>query len=234
MKFPQKFQLANYGLSITYDILTATTTALIHGTGALIRSADCSFWKKNQSEGILELIQSSSALWPHPILLPTLLLNHHLSRMERFSFTVLSAKLMGIQDQLGVSRAGRLSGKTERVKDIVGNQTINQVKLNMRDLTSDMSSLASDIAWFSHTSQWQCDCAEFLDKVTSDWSDFAPQNLFGRSNEIREWIGYAIASAKTLNSYNNNFGDVIRSELSVVGHLHIFKLYASLRILTSS
>ncbi|PVH70525.1 hypothetical protein DL98DRAFT_436891, partial [Cadophora sp. DSE1049] len=216
MKFPQKFQLANYGLSITHDISTATTTALIHGTGALLRSADYNFWEESQSDGILKLIQSSWVLWPHPMLLPTLLLNHHLSRMERFTFTVLSGKLTGIQDQLGVTRAGRLSGKTGAVQDIVGDKTINQVKLNMRDLTSDMSSLATDIAWFSHTSQWQCDCAEFLDKVMTDWTNFVPHNLLGRSNEIQEWIGYAISSAKTLNSHNNSLGDVMQSELSVL------------------
>jgi hypothetical protein len=162
------------------------------------------------------------------MLLPILLLNHHLSRTEHFTFAALSGKLVGIRDQLGVTRAGRLSEKTRAVQDIVGDKTINLVKLNMRDLTSDMSSVATDIAWFSHTSQWQCDCAEFLDKVMTDWTNFVPQNLLGRSNEIQEWIGYAILSAKTLNSYNNNLGDVMGSELSVVSHSPISKLYANL------
>jgi hypothetical protein len=196
------------------------------------------FWPKSQTEEIIAQIQSCSALWSHPMLLPNILLYHHLVRAERFSFLKLSEKVVDIQSELGVNRAGRLSATNRPVEDVVGKGTINQTKLNMRVLTSEMSTLITDIIWFVHVSQWQCDCTEFLSKVMNDLPKVLPQRSVGMSAEIQESIEYMASAAKILSSYNNGLRNVMESELSVVnltsgiytvvrGHqLICFKLYS--------
>jgi hypothetical protein len=216
VKVPQKYQIANYGLSLSHNVLTGASTALLYGTGTLTNRVDFKFWPKGQTEEIIAQIHSCSALWSHPMLLPNILLYHHLARTERFSFRELAGKVVDIQDDLGLTRAGRLNKKKGHVEDYVGKGTTNETRLNMRILTSDMSTLITDIKWFVHVSQWQCECTEFLGKVMNDLPTVLPRCKVALSAEIQESIDYMASAAKILSSYNNGLNSVMESELSVV------------------
>src|SRR5690348_294898 len=93
IKAPQKYEIANYGLSVSFDVKTSWTTALLFGESvtetswkALGRHASDTprmkdSWEyQSPKEQILKLLRGSSLPWNHPLLLPCSLMADHSAR----------------------------------------------------------------------------------------------------------------------------------------------------------
>ena len=59
-------------------------------------------------------LKAAAALWAHPMVLPLVLLSNHLCRTELFCYNTLESRILSVEDDLGVVRAGRLSWKTDK------------------------------------------------------------------------------------------------------------------------
>ena len=122
LKAPQKYEIANYGLSLSFDVKTRFTTALLYGESVTEIS-----WKEigrhiakvpetkktleyhSPKEKILELLRTSLLPWNHPLLLPSALMSDHLNRMRAFCEGELTKDVMLIERELGVVRVGNRS-----------------------------------------------------------------------------------------------------------------------------
>jgi hypothetical protein len=105
IKVPQKVEIANYLLSLTYDFKTRSTTAFLCGGGAALyrpRTDEGLGW---QLEQIKSLLKSSHRSWDHPLLLPAILLRTHSERVE-IRANNLERDLIALEDELGVTVAG--------------------------------------------------------------------------------------------------------------------------------
>lgn len=104
VKAPQKVEIANYLLSMTYNFATGWTTGFLCGDGAVRpRSFDNVYgW---QLEQIVALIKASAAWWDHPLLLPAALSRNHSIRLG-FRIDTFGDRLTGLEDELGVTIAG--------------------------------------------------------------------------------------------------------------------------------
>ncbi|KIW09022.1 hypothetical protein, variant [Verruconis gallopava] len=122
LKAPQKYEIANYGLSVSFDVQTGWTTALLYGESvtstawhAMGRSATgssgrTSSWEYfSPADQMLKLLQTSLLPWNHPLLLPCALMSDHLARMRAFCEGELTKEVMEIERELGVVRVGKRS-----------------------------------------------------------------------------------------------------------------------------
>lgn len=159
MKVPQKDPIANYGLSISHDFDSAITTAFLYG-GHLTR-AD---WKHPRSEyaeiqlpEIVALVKASQSLWAHPLLLPTILLTNNIERTQRFCRKDLEGRLVAVERDLGVTKAGRLlSRREERTK---------KHSWTFPELTEEMHSVMTEIILTSCVPAWQYQFSELVLKL---------------------------------------------------------------------
>ena len=225
IKAAQKYQVGNYGLSLSHKFSTGLTTALLYGTGAMPGGVDYIKWQACQSAQIFDLIKSAPTLWAHPLFLPTILLHHSIRRAELLCTVDLDDKLVGVQSRLSVSRAGRLSGNGP-VEDVMGQKPIGQTRLNLHQLIADMSTNMADIIYFTRLSEWQRDCVEFLNRTLDEVSGFLSSSTIQATRDIRESIDYLISTARRLTIFNSKLKDIMESDFSVVSHT-VVVLYQS-------
>ena len=79
---PQKVEIVNYLLSLTYSFKTRSTTAFLCGGGVALYRPETDEVLGWQLEQIKMLLKSSHRSWDHPLLLPAILLRTHSERVE--------------------------------------------------------------------------------------------------------------------------------------------------------
>jgi hypothetical protein len=114
LKAPQKYEIANYGLSVSFDCQTFCTTALLYGESVTetswkavgrqnpreLKTRDS--WEfQSPKQQVLKLLRSSQLPWNHPLLLPCSLMSDHLYRMKAFCEGELTKDVMLIERELG-------------------------------------------------------------------------------------------------------------------------------------
>lgn len=213
MKLPQKYQIGNFGLSMTFDLSTRRTTALLHGTGLLVDGTSGAYPNNSQLDAVLSLIQAVSSMWAHPLCLPTTILQHHLALTERFRRHVLDKRVTQVQDDLGFTKAGRLSLKRGTADFL--KSPVSDSRGNLRHLTAEMNTVATEIMFFVHVADWDCECAAFLGRVCEDVAVRLP--LGGcEAAEMLETLDYAVSASKMLRSQLDMLRQVMASELGIV------------------
>ncbi|KIN06847.1 hypothetical protein OIDMADRAFT_139651 [Oidiodendron maius Zn] len=222
VKAAQKYQVGNYGLSLSHDFETHVTTGLLHGTGVMNNRNDFPAWKESPSVEIFDLIKSVPHLWSQPMLLPAILLQHHISRAEIFCTLHLDDKANRLQNQLGMSRAGRLHLLRGPYGDPAGERPIKDTKVNLHNLTGELNTCITELIRFCRVSDWECDCVEFLartlDEVASTAEFHAYSNL-PEAREIRECIEYLASAAKGLKGHNNKTKERLQADFNVLSSL---------------
>jgi hypothetical protein len=221
IKVPQKFQVGNYGLSVSHDFTTRITAGLLHGTGVMNKRDDFHIWPNCPSIEIFELIKAVPHLWTHPMLLPTILLQHHIYRAEQFCTTELNDRANHIQWQLGMSRAGRLNRIRGPFMDPAGGRPIQDTKVNLHNLTGEINTFITELIWFCKVSGWECECARFLSCTLGEVTDLTSNSncsdiVLSETREVRECIEYMTSAATGLNGHNNGLKESLQSDFNVV------------------
>lgn len=90
-------ELAQYGLAMSYDFATHRTTAFIKGANAVVKDAASEYQPWLLEARIRNGLHDSMPLWPHPLLLPVILLQHELAAIREFSKKKLHTDSRGIQ-----------------------------------------------------------------------------------------------------------------------------------------
>ncbi|KAL9114442.1 MAG: hypothetical protein Q9227_001523 [Pyrenula ochraceoflavens] len=172
LKAPQKREIGNYGLSLTHEVATGTTTALLYGKGVLIRPEADDFWPHIPS--LLELLQQSTQLWSHPLLLPCLLLGDHMRRAKWFAErgTVMTETVQ-IEQELGVVKVGRkadiipgtLSTYQEQSAQPYGGDFSRSRALS---LTVRINTNSTRILFTARSPEWNKACSKFTLQVLDE------------------------------------------------------------------
>lgn len=122
LKAPQKYEIANYGLSVSFDVATGWTNAFLYGESvtdtawkALARdksnnmTTERTWAYTSPAAQLKKLLQTSTLPWNHPLLLPCALMADHSARMQAFCEGELTKEVMAIERVLGVVRIGQRS-----------------------------------------------------------------------------------------------------------------------------
>jgi hypothetical protein len=219
IKASQKYQIGNYGLSISHDFTTRITTGLLHGTGVMLNRKDFPAWRNSPSVEIFDLIKAVPHLWTQPMLLPTILLQHHIYRTEKFCVIQLGDRANKLQDLLGMSRAGRLNRLRGPYEDPAGGRPINDAKVSLHNLTGEMKTCIDEVIWFCAVSDWECDCVDFLSHTLDEMQDLVgscASSVPSEVREIRECIEYLASAAKSLKGHINSGRERLQADFTVV------------------
>jgi len=188
----------------------------------MLNRNDFPVWPESPSVEIFDLIKSVPSLWTKPMLLPTILLQHHFYRAESFCTIQLEDRVSNVQHQLGMSRAGRLY-RNGPYKNPVGKRPIKDIKVNFHNLTGEMNTCITETVWFCRLSNWQCDCIDFLARILDEvagpigaQADSSSQE----TREIRECIEYLASAARGLKEHNNHSKERMQADFNVVGLMH--------------
>jgi hypothetical protein len=222
VKVPQKYQVGNYCLTMSHDFANGLTTGLLIGTGVTQGGNDFPLWPNCPSAEIYDLIKAVPSILAQPMLLPTILLQHHLSRSEEFCRLHLGDSHRVIQQQLGMSRAGRLS-KRGPLGDLVGEKTIKETRVNLRNLTGEISTFITEVIVYCSISEWYCDCVDFLRRTLDETAAKTSTSARAEEREIKECIEYLGSTARGLRRMNTNFKEMANADIGVVSLHHSFR-----------
>ncbi|KAI0809995.1 hypothetical protein GGR55DRAFT_647570 [Xylaria sp. FL0064] len=212
LKAHQKFQVGNYGLAFSYDFNSRIATGILHGTGVTQFGDDYGLWSKPAAAEIFEHLRTVRHLWAHPLCLPTVLLQHHLFRTDHFCTVTLNNHHTYVQHQLGVVRAGRLSGQQPR--NIAMDLPVQQAKVNLAELTVALSGLTFDVVWFGSVSDWQCSCMKLLLEVLDEIEGTGKRGRETRS--MRAKIRYLTSLAEAMKRYTIGAKENGQADMSVL------------------
>ena len=212
IKASQKFQVGNYSLSFSHDLITGFSTGILHGTGVTQHGGDYEVWLSHPAAELFELLKASARFWAHPLCLPVLVLHHHLQRTQYFCTVILSNQLTDVQEQLGVMRAGRLHGI--EAQSNLSTLPVQQAKTSLKDLTAGMSNLEYETIWFCGVSDWQCETMVFLRDVLTEISGLV-KDLKG-TQAMKAHIRYLAATAASVKRHNVSMKENTHADMSVV------------------
>ena len=216
IKVPQKIQIANYLLSLSHNLSTGWTTALIHGDGVMGLASD---GQENIlstiSEQIQTLISATPNLWAHPLLLPTVLLKNYKERAEAFAL-LLDNLVVGLENSIGVTYAGRLRRKLATASQ---NPKLPS-RSNMRQRTMGTHTVLTDLIILSRVVSFNRDGAAYLLKISDGISSrVTPQrrdSLLHASYELRDTAKYMDFSSNSLQSFCAHLKERVLSQIQVL------------------
>jgi len=229
--------VANYLLSLSHDIATGFTTAIIFGSHIhtpLIKlnkrclSASLPLPHEPQYQNLLQTalvqsteiisrIRSSPALWTAPLLLPTILLDNYITRADLFAWN-LDDQVVALERQTGVVFTGRNVKMEEH--DIKSTEIPKQI---IEKLTREMHTLHTRIIFYQRIVEWSAECAKFLENCENDFRGLTEFEIRGRgwkrvSRELLESIEFLQTSAKQMCGQQGGLKQRIQSQIDVVCH----------------
>lgn len=152
IKAAHKYEIGNYMLSLTHDVSTGWTSALLCGHGVLYhRQIDKAYGR--QKKQILDAISACPTLWSNPLLLPCILLQNYLQRVDEHS-TILYGDLIALGNTLGVTLRGGSGIREERDR---WPQDIDPKPTTIR-----LHSLLPQARFMEHCCNWLRGYASFL------------------------------------------------------------------------
>ncbi|KAL4864917.1 hypothetical protein BDV12DRAFT_158175 [Aspergillus spectabilis] len=170
LKAPQKYEIGNHMLSLAHDPSTGWTTALLAGE-SIVDSAGNTNDMSLPLSGPLSpcvvvraYLTSTTALWGHPLTLPSIILTDHLKRLQRHSTGDLTRQVMYIEEQLGVTRVGRRNRQpVHRSSNGTKNNAGGPVeRLQAEHLTVSINTELTRLLFTAHAPRWNYQASQFL------------------------------------------------------------------------
>jgi hypothetical protein len=168
------------------------------------------------------------------MLLPTILLQHHIYRAERFCTIQLDDRANKLQTQLGMFRAGRLNRLRGPYEDPAEERLIKDTKVNLHNLTGEMNTCITKMIRFCHVSDWECDCVDFLARTVDEVASLLETRADSGTREIRECIEYLASAATGLRGRNNRGKERLQAGFNVVGLNPYFTVFPSFLYVANS
>lgn len=214
LKVPQKFQIANYVVSLSHNLSNGWTTAFIHGDHVLaaLHGEDKT---STISEQIRALIAATPALWAHPLLLPTILLKNYKNRAEIFT-RMLDDQVVSLEHSIGVTFAGRLRRDMSAVPQLPKVPS----KDDMRRLTMGTHTVLTEVIFLSRVVAFNCNAAAYLlqtgDEISSRWPPQRRVSLLHPSRELRETARHIEFSSTSVQGFCSNLKERVSSQIQVL------------------
>ncbi|KAL5332953.1 hypothetical protein BJX70DRAFT_87948 [Aspergillus crustosus] len=181
LKAPQKYEIGNHLLSLTHNASTRWTTALLAGESIV----DYAFDNRNMSLPISGPISpctvvrmfltSSTALWSHPLTLPSIILTDHLKRLQLHCTGDLTRRVMYIEEQLGVTRVGRRNWQPQYrgSKGTKSNAGRPVARPQAEHLTVNINTQLTRLLFTAHAPKWNYEASQFLISIGREMASVA-------------------------------------------------------------
>lgn len=148
----QKAEIANYLLSLSHNVATGWTEALICGDGAIFnRPEDARYGR--QMEQIVTSLIASPAMWDNPLFLPCVLLENYTERIH-IRAGVTENEVTDLENNLGVTYTGRAGLNVDRDRW--------PYDIDPKESTVDLHSMLPQIFYLSSCCRWVRDYVQFL------------------------------------------------------------------------
>lgn len=225
IKADQKFEVSNYGLSISHDLTTKITTGILYGQGLLQEyppNKDNAFHLEAQLPSIRELLRGMSGCWEHPVMVPATLILHHSSRLKDYVSIRpdgLWKRLDQIQLRLGVTKVG--SSSIVARKSLV-KLPIDDARVEASRLTEELNTYLTEVFRLSRGGMWELDCVSMMRKI------FGLKQLPVASQkarqEIEEVLDYLNCAGETLGAEIQSLKACAECQLDVVSDTVILRI----------
>jgi hypothetical protein len=174
MKLPQMFQVANLGVAIHHNFNAKTTVGFVHGWHVFNNINVVSETKLTpHSETLLKMILSTRSCLGHPLLLPIVLLNDHLSRELKLQLA-LSEATTGIEKNLGMTKSSRLA-MSKSTMDPVTKKMIASPDARVT-LIELLNTTSTDLVLLNKVMKWDLQFIAYLHRVNRKVSRHLPHN----------------------------------------------------------
>ena len=238
LKAPQKREIFNWGLSLSHDIQSSTTTGLLYGTN--VRNLGVG---ENQDEykaisRFVERIRASISAWQHPMLLPCLFLSEHLTCINEFSSrgTVLT-ETVDIEHALGVTKVGqstylptkgRTAGAPPPSKapfqaQHTGNPylpSLESPRILSREeteaLTVRINTQSTRIVFTARSPEWNLACTRFLLTTLAEIAPHLPPSHARNHHECTQLLEHNVILAEALASHIASLKERMALQLNVL------------------
>lgn len=205
LKAPQKREIANYGLSLSHDVECHVTTALLYGAEVLIRPEseintrnvedrpqrqyENRFEPRPTVPALLDLFRNAIHAWNHPLLLPSILLEHHMHRTRAFTnYGKIIDETVKIERELGVTKVGR---NIYSISDGKG----KDLRARAEELTVLINTHSTRILFTSRSPDWNLKCSEFKLKLLSQLQPYLP-GQHEAHHELKELLEFNLGFAE--------------------------------------
>ncbi|GAB1200363.1 hypothetical protein APSETT444_009733 [Aspergillus pseudonomiae] len=231
LKAPQKYEIANYMLSLTHDTSSQWTTALLAGEDIIDLFPSMEDYRSERpfrfqvpGRTIRTSLAESPELWNNPLTLPCILITDHLKRVQQFCTGSLTQQVMVIEEHLGVTMVGRRNQPRFRVPT---NRTLSKDAdmLNLgipvdrsqtHFLTVSINSKLTSILFTRRSPKWNYEASQFLlnimNEASGEW-----HGQHSRYNQINELIEHNIYLAKSIEEHVLCLQARMELQLDVVG-----------------
>ncbi|KAL2826665.1 pyridoxal phosphate-dependent transferase [Aspergillus cavernicola] len=208
LKAPQKYEIGNYMLSLTHDVSSRWTTALLAGESIVdgfTHVQDMSFLylgSYSPCTVIRAYLSPSPALWTHPLTLPCIIVTDHLKRLHQHCSSDLTRRVMFIEEQLGVTRVGRRnsessSGRTKGAKAIAGKPV---ERPQAEYLTVNINTQLTRLLFTGHAPKWNYGASDLLMKVLTELVE-GREEVPSLNGEILGMLEHNISLAKSIEDH---------------------------------
>ncbi|KAL2846200.1 hypothetical protein BJY01DRAFT_175953 [Aspergillus pseudoustus] len=205
LKAPQKYELGNFMLSLTHEIGSGWTAALLAGESIVdgfTHLEDVSLLPHvsySPCAIIRACLASSTALWNKPLTLPSILLNDHLKRLQQFSSGDLTRRVTYIEEQLGVTKVGRRNSKTLMYQP--GANVGKHLERSQAEwLTTQINTQLTRLMFTARAPKWNYEAATLLVDTENELIRNQTETL-GLGNEIIQMLDHNISLAKSMEDH---------------------------------
>ncbi|KAL4815008.1 Alpha/Beta hydrolase protein [Aspergillus spinulosporus] len=200
---PQKYEIGNYILSLTYDMSSLWTTALLAGesivdmAGTIFNRSSPYLASLSPCDVVREYLMSSPALWDHPLTLPCIVLSHHLRRLQHHCNRDLTPTVMGIEAQLGVTRVGRRNFDA-RPSNLSMLKDGPVARAQSEHLTVTINTQLTRVGFTARNPKWNYEASALLVRIMTEIAEFRPALRPEANEEILGVLDHNITLAKSI------------------------------------
>ncbi|KAL9621094.1 MAG: hypothetical protein Q9160_004479 [Pyrenula sp. 1 TL-2023] len=203
VKAAQKVHVANYVLSLSHQVSDASTTALIMGT-ELLKTPPPRYALVDDSrkfEHLLNLIQNAARFWTHPMLLPTIILQNHSHRAEKYTYS-LGQEVLNIEHQTGVAFPTHMVQQQKRSKE------------HLYAMTKQLHANMVQIIFTNRIYSWEIQYVAFLQKTHGELAEYL--QMLGIHQELQECIEHIASVVTELADFARILKERTQSQLDIV------------------
>lgn len=229
MKIPQKREIGNYGLSMSYDVRTRMTTALLYAHGTHIKDYN-RYEPDIKQPGLLTLLRDAFSAWDNPLVLPCMLLSDHLRRTVLFCTSGRAMQeTWAIEEELGVTYVGRKVPHTPsrsspaqfaatQIKQARGKgfAVVAIGRAKAEELTVRINTHSTRIIFTARSPQWNRDCSSFILDLLKKYSSapWVPDAV--AHHELQELLEHNIIMAESMMQHVASLKERIALQLNTL------------------
>jgi len=211
------FQLGNLGFSMTHNLNTGDTLAFLHGWSMFsFQNSVTGEQQVSHAERIHRLLEPSVSLWRHPLLLPTLIFQEHLMRCDDFTRCILSGQVEDIEEDLGVTRSGRLFKTGHAVPEVIKQLLADDERRLW--ITSVINTTLTDAINFLNVLKWDQRLGAFIKRVDEELSRYyETANMgIGTVKELESAVDHFCCEAASAHEYVESIRARLEMQLNVL------------------